>query len=163
VTAELIVEDVHPTLRHEERQALGTDLEGVLIDLIDLSLIGKQLHWNVQGANFRSLHLQLDELIDVWRELSDQVAERAVALGVAPDGRAATVAGATELQAPAAGPLATHEVIDYLTHRLAEVITRARKRMEQTAEYDDVTNDLLIAVVAKLEEQHWMVRVQRTA
>jgi DNA-binding ferritin-like protein len=41
------------------------------------------------------------------------------------------------------------------------VITRARKRMEQTAEYDDITNDLLIAIVGKLEEQHWMIGVQR--
>ena len=54
----------------------------------DLSLIGKQLHWTVVGPDFRPLHLQLDELVDSWRELSDTVAERAVALGVMPDGQA---------------------------------------------------------------------------
>jgi starvation-inducible DNA-binding protein len=118
VTPELVVQDVHPTLRHEERQALGADLEAMLVDLVDLSLIGKQLHWNVQGANFRALHLQLDELVETWRVLGDQVAERAVALGVAPDGRAATIAGATELEAPPAGPLPTREVVEYLTRRL---------------------------------------------
>jgi hypothetical protein len=31
---------------------------------------------------------------------------------------------------------------------------------EQTAEYDDVTNDLLIEVVGQLEQQHWVVSVQ---
>jgi hypothetical protein len=41
--------DHHPTLRHEERDALGTALQAVLIDLIDLSLVAKQLHWNVTG------------------------------------------------------------------------------------------------------------------
>jgi starvation-inducible DNA-binding protein len=160
VTAELIVQDVHPTLRHEERQALGADLQGMLVDLTDLALIGKQLHWNIEGPHFRSLHLQLDELIDVWRESGDRVAERAVALGVAPDGRVQTVAGASELPPPPAGPLPTHEALAYLTQRLVEVITRARKRMEQTAEYDDVTNDLLIEVVGQLEQQHWMISVQ---
>ncbi|HEY3829324.1 MAG TPA: DNA starvation/stationary phase protection protein [Solirubrobacteraceae bacterium] len=157
---ELIVQDVHPTLRHEERQALGTDLQGMLVDLTDLALIGKQLHWNIQGPHFRSLHLQLDELIDAWRDLGDRVAERAVALGVAPDGRVQTIAGASELQPPPAGPLPTEEAIGYLTQRLVEVITRARKRMEQTVEYDDVTNDLLIEVVGQIEQQHWMVSVQ---
>jgi starvation-inducible DNA-binding protein len=160
VTAELIVQDVHPTLRHEERQALGADLQGMLVDLTDLALIGKQLHWNIQGPHFHSLHLQLDELIDAWRELGDRVAERAVALGVVPDGRAQTIAGASELQPPPAAPLPTHDAIAYLTQRLVEVITRARKRMEQTAEYDDVTNDLLIEVVSQIEQQHWMVSVQ---
>jgi starvation-inducible DNA-binding protein len=160
VTAELIVQDVHPTLRHEERQGLGADLQGMLVDLTDLALIGKQLHWNIQGPHFRSLHLQLDELIDAWRELGDRVAERAVALGVAPDGRAQTVAQDSELPPPPAGPLPTDEAIAYLTQALVGVITRARKRMEQTAEYDDVTNDLLIEVVGQLEQQHWMVSVQ---
>ncbi|HSZ68722.1 MAG TPA: DNA starvation/stationary phase protection protein [Solirubrobacteraceae bacterium] len=160
MTAELIVQDVHPTLRHEERQALGTDLQGMLVDLTDLALIGKQLHWNIQGPHFRSLHLQLDELIDVWRELGDRVAERAVALGVAPDGRAQTIAADSEFSPPPAGPLPTGDAVAYLAQRLVEVITRARTRMEQTAEYDDVTNDLLIEVVGQLEQQHWMVRVQ---
>jgi starvation-inducible DNA-binding protein len=160
VTADLIVQDVHPTLRHEERQALGTDLQGMLVDLADLALIGKQLHWNIQGPHFRSLHLQLDELIDVWRESSDRVAERAVMLGVAPDGRSQTIAQDSELSPPPAGPLPTEEAFAYLTGALVEVITRARKRMEQTAEYDDVTNDLLIEIVGQLEQQHWMISVQ---
>lgn len=38
----------------------------------------------VVGPLFRPLHLQLDELIDSWRELADTVAERAVAIGFAP-------------------------------------------------------------------------------
>jgi starvation-inducible DNA-binding protein len=158
----LTVQDVHPTLRHEERQGLGSDLQGMLVDLVDLSLVGKQLHWNVTGPHFRSLHLQLDELVDAWRELADQVAERAVALGVSPDGRAATVAGDSLIESPDAGPLADHEVIAYLTDRLIEAVTQARKRMEQAAEYDSVTEDLLIEVVDKLEQQLWMIRVQQS-
>ncbi len=157
----LVVQDVHPTLRHEERQGLGTELQGMLVDLVDLSLLGKQLHWNVTGPHFRSLHLQLDELVDAWRLLSDQVAERAVALGVAPDGRAGTIAGSTQLAAPDAGPVADQRVVAFLTEQLVEVVTRARKRREEVAEYDAITEDLLIEVVAKLEEQLWMIRVQR--
>src|SRR5687768_1817481 len=69
-------------------------LQGALVDLIDLSLVAKQVHWNVVGPRFRSVHLQLDEVVDIARTHSDTVAERASALGVSPDGRAATVAGA---------------------------------------------------------------------
>lgn len=62
-------------------------------------MLGKQLHWNVVGPLFRPLHLQLDELIDSWRELADLVAERAVAIGFAPDGQSATVAADSPLRA----------------------------------------------------------------
>ena len=59
-----------------EREAVGHELETTLHELVDLSLIGKQLHWAVVGPLFRPLHLHLDELVDSWRELSDAVAER---------------------------------------------------------------------------------------
>jgi len=35
-------------------------LQQALVDLTDLSLLGKQAHWNIQGSRFRALHLQLD-------------------------------------------------------------------------------------------------------
>jgi hypothetical protein len=46
-------------------------------------------------------------LVDSWRELSDTVAERAVALGVAPDGRSTTVGAGSGVAAVARGGLDT--------------------------------------------------------
>src|SRR3954449_5344247 len=80
-----------------EREGVGQALQATLHELVDLSLIGKQLHWAVVGPLFRPLHLQLDELVESWRELSDTVAERAVALGVVPDGQARAVAAGSQL------------------------------------------------------------------
>ena len=77
-----------PPLGTHEREEIGRELQETLVELIDLSLLGKQLHWTVVGPHFRSLHLQLDELVDSWRELADTVAERAVALGFTPTARA---------------------------------------------------------------------------
>ena len=39
---------------------LTTNLQAVLVDLIELHVQGKQAHWNIVGTNFRDLHLQLD-------------------------------------------------------------------------------------------------------
>src|SRR5437588_1063791 len=86
-----------PALGHHEREEAGHQLQATLVELIDLSLIGKQLHWNVTGPLFRPLHLHLDELVDSWRTLSDTVAERAVALGFIPDGQTRVVAESSEL------------------------------------------------------------------
>ena len=55
---------------------LRADLQRALIDITALSLVGKQIHWNVVGPNFRDLHLNLDEVVDISREGSDELAER---------------------------------------------------------------------------------------
>jgi starvation-inducible DNA-binding protein len=155
-----ISQDHHPTLRHNEREALGAELQAALTVLIDLSLLGKQAHWNVTGRHFRSLHLQLDELVDAWRAAADAVAERAVALGHAPDGRAATVAARSELEPLPEGQLPDHMVIGAFTRLLTDAVGAIRDRMDRIEDVDTVTADLLHGVVAGLEENLWMIRVQ---
>src|SRR6266404_5808928 len=58
---------------------VGQALQATLVEVIGLSLIGKQFHWNIHGPGFRELHLQLDEFVDSWTNLADTVAERAAA------------------------------------------------------------------------------------
>jgi starvation-inducible DNA-binding protein len=161
MTAKLIVKDGHPTLRHEERAALGTVLQGQLVDLIDLALLGKHLHWNMTGPGFQSLHEHLDVLVAQWQERSDETAERGRALGVAPDGQARTVAAQSQLADVEPGEIRTDAVVQTLHHALDQAITRARERMEQAAEYDAVTEDLMIATIAVLEKQRWMIEAHQ--
>jgi starvation-inducible DNA-binding protein len=154
--------DHHPTLRHQERDALGTELQATLVDLIDLSLVAKQLHWNVVGPSFRSLHLQLDELYDVATEHADVMAERARALGWAPDGRHATVAANSTLPSMPEGLLAGAHVVGLVAKVLDSAITTVRRAMEASSEYDAVSEDLMHAAVAELEKQAWMFSATET-
>jgi starvation-inducible DNA-binding protein len=145
---------------NHEREGVGEELQATLHELIDLSLIGKQLHWAVVGPLFRPLHLQLDELVDSWRELSDTVAERAVALGFVPDGQAKAVAAGSQLAAVAPTALEDHLVVRELTHRIAEVSERVRDRMDRLGDADLASQDVLIEVVRELEKEQWMLRAQ---
>ena len=149
-----------PALGEHQLKDVGNTLQAMLVELIDLALFGKQLHWNVTGPLFRPLHEQLDELVDSWRELSDVVAERAVALGYAPDGQAGAVAANTELKPIARGPLEDHVVIRELSERMNDVADRARERMDRLGEIDAASQDVIIEVVRALEQQLWMIRVQ---
>jgi starvation-inducible DNA-binding protein len=149
-----------PALGAHQREEVGNQLQAMLVELIDLALVGKQLHWNVTGPLFRPLHEQLDELVDSWRELSDIVAERAVALGYAPDGQSGAVASVTELKPVARGQLEDHIVIRELSERMNDVADRARERMDKLGEIDAASQDVIIEVVRALEQQLWMVRVQ---
>jgi starvation-inducible DNA-binding protein len=142
------------------RRAVAVELQGTLVDLLDLTLIGKHAHWNVEGRLFRSVHKELDELVDAWRRLADDVAERAVTIGASPDGQAETIAGATELEALPSGYLSDRQVLKAIGDRLSDVATRTRDRIDRVAVEDPVTCDLLVQVAATLEKQLWMVRAQ---
>ena len=85
---------------------LAGNLQKVLTDVTALSLVGKQLHWNITGEGFRSLHLYLDEVVDIAREASDAIAERMRALQVVPNGPAR---GRRPAQHPADRPRDDHQ------------------------------------------------------
>jgi starvation-inducible DNA-binding protein len=152
--------EFHVPFGSDERAVAG-ELQRMLIDLIDLALIGKQAHWNVEGRHFRSVHRELDDLVDAWRTLGDEVAERAVTIGAAPDGQAETIAGSTESAPLPPGVLGDQSVIDPLATRLAGVTARTRERIERTAGVDAVSEDLLIRIAGSLEKQLWLIRAQR--
>ena len=138
----------------------GRVLQATLVDLIDLSLIAKQAHWNVVGKNFRSVHLQLDELVATARTYTDQVAERANAIGVSPNGKAKTVVESSGLADFPDGWQSDEATVAAIVDTLAELIQRLRKRIDETDKSDLVTQDLLIEITAKLEEAHWMWQAQ---
>lgn len=148
-------------LSEKARSVTGQALEGALIDLIDLSLQGKQAHWNLVGRHFRSLHLQLDDVVASARTHSDTVAERAIALGVNPDGRAHTVAQRSELAQLEAGYIHDDKVVAAFIERLSGIVGRMRERVQATADPDPVTQDILITVTADLEKHLWMFQAER--
>jgi starvation-inducible DNA-binding protein len=152
---------VKSSLSDEARRTTGAVLQEALVDLIDLHLSAKQAHWNLTGRSFRPVHLQLDEVVDLAREHADTVAERAVAIGVNPDGRVRTVAENTKLHALEGGFLPDDKVIAAMTDMLGELGKRFRDRIETTDDTDLVTQDILIAVAQDLDKQHWMFAVQR--
>ena len=147
-------------LPDHDLKTVSEALHGALVDLVDLSLVAKQIHWNVVGPRFRSIHLQLDEVVDSARTHSDTVAERASALGVPPDGRAATVAAGSGIGTTPAGWVKDADAVRTMVDALGAVITRMRERVEATGEADPVSQDIFIGITADLEKHHWMFQAE---
>ena len=145
-----------------ERAEVARQLEATMHELVDLSLIGRQMHWAVVGPHFRSVHTHLNELVDSWSALADTVAERAVTLGYVPDGQAQAVAAGSSLAPIEHAPLEDGVVVREIVDRVARVSELVRGRMDRLGhgELDLVSQDVLIEVVRTLEEQLWMLRAQ---
>jgi starvation-inducible DNA-binding protein len=151
---------VKSPLADADLKIVSEALQGALMDLVDLALTGKQIHWNIVGPRFRSIHLQLDEVVASARAHSDTVAERASALGVPPDGRAATVASGSGIRPAPAGWIKDTDAVSAMVDALGSVITRMRERVTATEAPDPVSQDLLIAITADLEKHHWMFQAE---
>ena len=141
-------------------ESLSENLQKVLIDLIELSLQGKQAHWNVVGRNFRDTHLQLDEIIEAARDFADTVAERMRSLHALPDGRSDVVAETTTLPEFPQGEIATTEVVDLMTERLDAVAMTCRDVHDDVDEEDPTSADILHAILERVEQLSWMVSAE---
>jgi starvation-inducible DNA-binding protein len=148
------------TLDAERRTQVAVRLQATLVDLIDLTLQAKQAHWNVTGENSRTVNEQLDEIVDTYREWADSIAERIAALGVNPDGRAATVAAGSTVVPMPLGYLDDADVVTMFVERLAATAAAARSLMDDLGHLDAVSQDILIDVVKDLEEDLWMLQAQ---
>ena len=143
-------------------EAVAQALQASLVELLDLSLVGKQAHWNVVGPQFRSVHLELDEIVDLARVASDRVAERIATMGVAPDGRAETVADGSELPPFPAGFVPATEAVQRMTQAMDTVAVRLKERILAVGDQDPVSQDILIGITDEIEKAAWMLRSQLT-
>jgi starvation-inducible DNA-binding protein len=148
------------TLNNDQQGVAGKALQDTVVDLIDLSLIAKQAHWNVIGQQFRSVHLELDELVTAARDFTDAAAERATAIGVSPDGRSETVAKTAGTKGFGSGWTKDVDVVTAIVANIKTVVEGLRRRIEVTEKADPVTQDLLIEIAARLEQLHWMWQAQ---
>lgn len=139
-------------------ERLRSNLQQVLVDLIELSLQGKQAHWNVVGPNFRDLHLQLDEIVDAAREFSDTIAERLRAMHAIVDGRSDSVAASTSLPAFPEGEVSTGTTVDLITERLDAVADTCRQVHDEVDEDDPTSADILHAILERIEQLSWLTR-----
>jgi len=163
VTSQMRVPEIEvplPLLGTHARAEAGDLLQRTLTELVALSLIGKQLHWNITGHEFRSLHLHLDELVEEWRTLADLVAERAVSIGFAPDGQASAVVEQGGVEPVASGTTPVPVAIRLLVSRIAAADDCVRERVERLGEIDLTSRDVLIDVTRALERQLWTLRSQ---
>lgn len=138
-----------------ERQA--DLLQPCVLASINLGLTLKQLHWNLRGSKFQTVHEFLDLVIAHARATTDELAERTVTLGVAARGQAAEVA---QLDLPV---VPDDFVTDTQALELASALIDAtvgvlRDAQEAVGDIDAVTEDLIIGAIHTFEKQLWMLR-----
>jgi starvation-inducible DNA-binding protein len=149
-----------PLLPDEVCGEIGKQFQLTLVELIALSLAGKQLQWTCYGREFDSVHHQLGRLVDEWRTLEDLIAARAAAIGMALDGSASAVIELDDHRPLEPGFTEAGAAVERLCAQLWDVAVRVRERATLLSSLDAVSHHVLIDAQGKLEDQLWMLRAQ---
>ena len=139
---------------------LVADLQRALTDITALSLVGKQIHWNVVGAGFRDLHLNLDEVVDIAREGSDELAERMRALQVVPNGLPEVVAQRNTLPTVPETIIKTDDAEELAVAAINAAVGTMRDVHEKVDAEDSASADILNDYIRRFEQQAWFIRSQ---
>ena len=142
----------------EDRAAISEGLSCLLADSYRLALKTQNVHWNVTGPQFHSIH-QLTEL--QYGELAlavDEIAERIRALGhpaPASYDRFATLSSIEDM----VGTPSADEMVRELTEGHEAAARTARSAMPAAeAGTDEATADLLTQRISAHEKTAWMLR-----
>lgn len=139
---------------------LRADLQRALIDITALHLVGKQIHWNVVGPNFRDLHLNLDEVVGIARTGSDDIAERMRAVNATPDGRPATVAASATVPVAPEGEVLTTDAVAYIVSAIEAVVATLRDVHDTIDGEDPSSSGIIEDLTVQLEQQAWFLSAE---
>jgi len=130
--------------------ALNTDLADVYVAYHQL----RKHHWNVEGAEFRDLHLFLGEAAEELEEAADALAERVQALGGVPHASMGTLESTATVEPEDEDVYDIRTSLENDMEMYGEIIETARDHIELTEGLGDhASAQMLREQLIELEDQ----------
>ena len=145
-------------ISESDRNAVAEGLKKLLADSYTLYLQTHNFHWNVEGPQFRELHLMFEEHYTELAEAVDEIAERIRTLGVSAPGTYKSFSELSSIEEVEGVPEAT-EMVRLLTHAHEQVVKTCRESLKLAQDADDESSAALIGDRMRVHEKtSWMLR-----
>ncbi|MBE0459230.1 MULTISPECIES: DNA starvation/stationary phase protection protein Dps [Pseudoalteromonas] len=153
-----VAEFTAPGMNSESAEQTIAQLDNRMVALIDLQLTLKHIHWNVVGPSFIGVHEMLDPQVAAVQEMTDTIAERIATLGGVPVGTPKSIVDRRSWEDYSIGKGLVKDHLVALDKVYNGVNGDHRKALEKLSELDPVSEDMIIAQLADLEQFQWFVR-----
>ncbi len=117
-----------------------------------------RFHWYVKGPHFFTLHAKFEELYEEAAATIDEFAEQLLTIGGRPVStlkeylQLATIEETNEA-------LTAEEMVQVIVHDFSLMIDELKAGMEVTEQNnDEVTSDMFLGLIGKLNKHNWMLQ-----
>ncbi|MAZ66776.1 MAG: DNA starvation/stationary phase protection protein [Kangiellaceae bacterium] len=145
-------------INEQDRLNIAEGLKRLLADSYTLYLQTHNFHWNVEGPQFRELHLMFEEHYTELAVAVDDIAERIRTLGVVAPGTYKALASLSSITEVEEVPAAM-EMVSILTSSHEQVVKTSREALKLAQDADDESSAALISDRMRIHEKTaWMLR-----
>jgi starvation-inducible DNA-binding protein len=117
-----------------------------------------RFHWYVKGPHFFTLHEKFEELYEEAAATIDEFAEQLLIIGGSPVStlkeylEVATIEETTQ-------KLTAEEMVQVVVKDFEQIISELKAGMEIAEENnDEVTSDMFLGLIGKLDKHNWMLK-----
>jgi starvation-inducible DNA-binding protein len=117
-----------------------------------------RFHWYVKGPHFFTLHAKFEELYEEAAVTIDEIAEQLLTIGGSPIStlkeylQLATIEETSE-------NLTAEEMVQTIVHDFSLIIDELKAGMEVAEQHnDEVTSDMFLGLIGKLNKHNWMLQ-----
>lgn len=145
-------------IKQSDRASIAEGLKRLLADSYTLYLQTHNFHWNVEGPQFRELHLMFEEHYTELATAVDEIAERIRTLDVPAPGTYKEFSKLSSIEEVEGVP-AAKTMVDLLTQGHEQVVKTCREVLKLAQEGDDESTAALASDRMRIHEKTaWMLR-----
>lgn len=145
-------------INQQDREAVAEGLKKLLADSYTLYLQTHNFHWNVEGPQFRELHLMFEEHYTELATAVDDIAERIRTLGVYAPGTYKSFSELSSIQEVEGIPEAV-EMVRLLNAGHEQVVRTCREVLKVAQDADDESTAAVVSDRMQVHEKTaWMLR-----
>jgi len=145
-------------INEKDRLSIAEGLKRLLADSYTLYLQTHNFHWNVEGPQFRDLHLMFEEQYTELSTAVDEIAERIRALDVPAPGTYKEFSRLSSIEEVEGVPDAA-TMLKLLTHGHEQVVKTCREVLKLAQDANDESTASLASDRMRLHEKTaWMLR-----
>ena len=153
-------DNLNTGISKENSKKVAAVLNQLLADEFVLYTKTLNFHWNIEGSNFHSLHVFLDEQYNQLQGIIDSVAERIRNIGHFAKGSLKEFMEIASLSEQPRGAAISEDMITELVNDHDSIIRKTRGLIyDLDEEFDDAgSSDFITGILKEHEKMAWMLR-----